>query len=156
MGLGDGGSGVFCIACRFSNENSLATNQLSVFAFIEKKRRSMIHAEHVPQVAMGSQNQQANMVHSRPRLVDKLLRQTFALVHTHPVGVGMILCEACHSTVLHIVGICAKALSQACSLEQHKNVADSHTSLAHLEDVGRQLVLDGSTLALGSFMAGLL
>ena len=66
-----------------------------------------------------------------------------------------MLHEAFHGQILRMVGLCAKALRQACDPEQHKNVVDSHASLAHLKDVEQQLVLNGHELALGSFMAGL-
>ncbi len=74
-----------------------------------------------------------------------------------PVRVGMTLHEAFNGQPLHVEGLCAKALRQACSLNQHEKVVDLHVSLTHLEDIQQQLVLNRLLeLALGSMMAGFL
>ncbi len=116
----------------------------------------MIHVDHVPQVAMGTRNQRASMIHPHTRLVGDLLRRTLALVRTHPVRVGMTLHEVFNGQPLRVEGLYAKALQQACSLKQHEKVVDLHASLAHLEDIQQQLVLDRLELALVSMMAGFL
>jgi hypothetical protein len=154
---GHNDGGMFCIDCRFSDVNCFATNKLKcVLCIHRQKHRSLIHVDHVPQVAMGHRNQQANMIHLCTHLVGNLLRQMLAHLRTQPVGVGMPLHEACHGHVLRAEGFCAKALRQACNLEQHKNVVDIHASLVHLEDVDQQLVLNRLELALESLMAGFL
>ena len=84
------------------------------------------------------------MVHPCPCIVGDLLRQTLALVRTHPVVVRMTIHEAFQGPViLCIIGLCTKALQQAHSLEQHKNLVGNDACLAHLKGVEQQLVLDG-------------